>query len=89
MTKKSGAQIDLLFDREDGMISLCEIKYNAKKFSIDKAYAAELANKIKVFEANFKTSKQINMVMLTSFGLKPSIWAESLIADAVTLKDLF
>ena len=45
-----GAQIDLLFDREDKTITVCEIKYSAQPFIIDKQYAKELLNKIKIFQ---------------------------------------
>jgi hypothetical protein len=40
-----GAQIDLLVDRRDFCISICEIKFSESIFTIDKAYAAELAQK--------------------------------------------
>ena len=46
--KANGAQIDLLFDRDDGVITLCEIKFSDKAFTIDKDYAKTLANKVEV-----------------------------------------
>jgi AAA+ ATPase superfamily predicted ATPase len=88
-TKQRGAQIDLLFDRRDDVITLCEIKYSINKFSIDKDYASILANKIKIFTNHFKTNKQITMAMITTMGLKKSIWTEDLITNEVTLSDLF
>ncbi len=54
----SGAQIDLLFDRTDEAISLCEIKYTEKPFLIDKAYANELMSKIDVFKKITGTIKR-------------------------------
>ena len=61
-----GAQIDLLFDRDDNAISLCEIKYTDKPFVIDKQYAKMLLNKKLVFEKRTKTNKQIFIVMIKS-----------------------
>lgn len=84
-----GAQIDLLFDREDGIITLCEIKYSENMFSVDKDYAKVLKNKIEIFSAHFKTHKQIFMALVTTVGLKSSIWSEDLIQSTVTLDDLF
>ena len=46
---QNGAQIDLLFDRRDDSITLCEIKYTSKPFLIDKAYAQNIENKIQIF----------------------------------------
>ncbi len=88
-SKEMGAQIDLLFDREDGIITLCEIKYSENMFSVDKDYAKVLKNKIEIFSAHFKTHKQIFMALVTTVGLKSSIWSEDLIQSTVTLDDLF
>src|SRR5262249_38225205 len=35
-SQEQGAQIDLLFDRDDDSITICEIKYTQEPFSIDK-----------------------------------------------------
>lgn len=86
---EEGVQIDLLFDREDGCITLSEIKYSENPFVIEKAYAKILMRKLDVFEKRQKTSKQIFLVLITSSGLKPSLWANELVQQQVTLEDLF
>lgn len=86
---REGAQIDLLFDRQDGVITLCEIKYSEKPFIIDKDYAKKLMQKIAIFETHSKTSKQIFLAFITTMGLKPSIWPEELVQKQVTLEELF
>jgi AAA+ ATPase superfamily predicted ATPase len=83
-----GAQIDLLFDRADDTITLCEIKYSHQPFIIDKAYAKTLAQKIAVFEQNFNTPKHVRCALITTFGLKPNIWSEDLVDQVITLEDL-
>lgn len=85
----TGAQIDLLFDRADGIISLCEIKHSENIFSVDKSYAKVLKNKIEVFEKHFPTKKQIFLTLITTMGAKSTIWSEEIIHNQVTLKDLF
>lgn len=60
--KSEGAQIDLLFDRDDGVITLCEIKYCQNAFEINKKYAAELERKMKVFKEQSKNTKQLFFV---------------------------
>lgn len=83
-----GAQIDLLFDRKDGVITLCEIKYTNNPFVIDKTFAVNLANKIEVFKQKTRTKKQIFMVMISANGLKKTIYSEEMITGLVTLDDL-
>lgn len=46
---ETGARIDLLFDRMDDAITICEIKYSEQPFIIDKEYAKNLRNKCAVF----------------------------------------
>lgn len=84
-----GAQIDLLFDRLDGAITLCEIKYSDKLFAIDKSYAQEIVKKMEVFKKHTKTEKQLFFSMITTMGLKSTMYSEELISSEVTLDDLF
>jgi len=88
-SKTDGAQIDLLFDRDDNAISLFEIKYTNTAFSIDKDYAKALSRKIDVFEGQTLTKKQVMLVMITANGLKQTLWSEDLISAVVILDDLF
>jgi uncharacterized protein len=68
--RSESAQIDLLFDRDDDVITLCEIKYCQEPFEIDSKYAAELEKKELIFKAHYKTNKQIFLSMITANGLK-------------------
>lgn len=88
-SKDFGAQVDLLFDRQDDAITMCEIKYAAKLFSLDKTGAKKLINKLEVFQKQTKTRKQLFLVMLTTLGLKRNIWSEDLIDADIKLQDLF
>lgn len=87
--KEDGAQIGLLFDRQDGAISICEIKYSSKVFNLDKDYAKKLLQKIDVFQKQTKTKKQLFLVFVTTLGLKRNVWSEDLVHDVVALEDLF
>jgi AAA+ ATPase superfamily predicted ATPase len=85
----SGAQIDLVFDRPDNIVNLCEIKYCNLPFVIDKKYADHLINREKIYCKATKTNKQIFHSMIASGGLKKTIHSEEMIASYVTLTDLF
>ncbi|MFI4957235.1 MAG: ATP-binding protein [Gammaproteobacteria bacterium] len=88
-SQEQGAQIDLLFDRNDDSITLCEIKYTEKPYAIDKQYAQRLQQKIDVFKKVTRTRKNIFLAMITSSGLKDTIYSEEMIQGIVTLNDLF
>ena len=84
----NGAQIDLLIDRRDRAINLCEIKFYSGEFSIDKSYSLNLRNKVDAFRSSTKTHKALVPTMITTFGLKPNMYS-GIIQQEVTLDDLF
>lgn len=72
---KDGAQIDLVIDRRDGVINLCEMKFSVNPFIIDKRYDAELRNKVGAFRTETQTKKSVFLTMLTTFGLQDNSYA--------------
>ena len=86
---QSGTQIDLLFDRNDDAITLCEIKYSAYPFIIDKGYAKNLLNKKEIFIKVTGTKKKIFMAMIASNGVKNNFYADDLLSAIITLRHLF
>jgi len=88
-SSESGAQIDLLFDRNDDTITVCEIKYTEKPYSIDKSYAQRLKQKIDVFKQISRTRKNIVLAMIAASGLKNNIYSEELVYRFATMEDLF
>ncbi|MCX2478184.1 ATP-binding protein [Pedobacter sp. MC2016-15] len=85
----AGAQIDLLIDRADFCINICEMKFSTTEFSINKKYADELKSKADVFKQETKTSKTIMMVMITTFGVQNNSYKIGLIQNEVTMSLLF
>jgi hypothetical protein len=84
-----GAQIDLLFDRPDGSITVCEIKCSDKPFAIDKTYAQVLNQKMEIFRKQTRTKKQLFLSMVTTCGLQPTMYSEEMVASEASLEDLF
>lgn len=85
---KQGAQIDLLFDRPDDAITICEIKYTNQPFKLTKDYIDNLQQKINVFKTKTGTRKQIFIVLISANGLKNNYYADDMISQIVTLHDL-
>lgn len=83
------AQVDLVIDRRDQVINLCEMKFSLTAFNIDKRYAEELRTKISVFKAATKTQKAIFLTLITTFGLQQSSSAMGLVQNDLTMDILF
>jgi AAA+ ATPase superfamily predicted ATPase len=85
---KEGAQIDLLIDRNDSVINVCEIKYANSTFAIDKQYDKTLRNKKGAFIHESKSKKAIHLTMITTYGTKQNeYWGN--IQSEVKMDDLF
>lgn len=84
-----GAQIDLLFDRADGVVTLCELKHTDRAFVVTKAYARQLAHKIRVFETQTRTRKDVQLALITTHGLRRNIWTEELVTQDLAAADIF
>ncbi len=87
--QEQGVQIDLLLDRDDGVINIIEIKYAQKPFRITKQYATQLGNKIDVFRERLNVKKEIYLTMITVAGLLPNEYADALVSNEVILSDFF
>jgi len=83
-----GAQIDLVIDRRDRIIDLCEIKYCESEYAIDKDYDKDLRNKIETFRSETKTKKALHLVFITTYGLKHGMYS-GIAQSEVTADDLF
>jgi hypothetical protein len=83
-----GAQIDLILDRRDKTINLCEMKYAGDPYAIDASYAATLRHKKEVFRAETGTPKDLHTTLITPYGVQPGQNTD-VVASQVTLDDLF
>jgi hypothetical protein len=83
-----GAQVDLLIDRADRVINICEIKFAKDPFEIDRSYNLALREKIEVFRNETKTRKALHLTMITTYGVKPGKYA-SLVQSEVNMDKLF
>lgn len=84
-----GAQIDLLIDRADNCINLCEMKYSGAEFVINKSYAGQLRHKRNLFRARTGTQKTIFITMVTTCGTAQNRYHDELVDQQVVLDDLF
>ena len=74
--KEGGAQIDLLIDRADDVINLCEMKCTDKEFEISTKYRDDLINKLDTFIDEVNPKKAIHITLITSNGFKRNEYAD-------------
>ena len=86
---EKGAQIDLVIDRQDMCINLCEMKYSLTEFTIDKKYAEELNLKRRIFLAKTGTKKTAFITMLTTFGVNENGHYLSTVQNQLSMDCLF
>jgi hypothetical protein len=84
-----GAQIDLVIDRRDHVITVCEMKYSIQPFNIDKKYSAELQTKLDRFRTETSTRKSVFLAMVTTFGIAPGKYSLGLVQNDLTMDCLF
>jgi len=83
-----GAQIDLVIDRSDRIINLCEMKFSSNKYTIDRAYSLRLREKRDAFLAETGTRKAAHSTLVTTFGLKRNNYSAEVLFQ-ITMTDLF
>ena len=83
-----GVQIDLLIDRNDDVINLCEMKYSKDEYQIDGDEDQWLRRRVSTFQRETGTKKAIHLTMITTYGIQPGGYADD-IQSQVTMDDLF
>lgn len=87
-TSENGSQIDLLIERADRIINLCEIKYSTTPYSIDKSEEMKLRIRQSDFAEETGTKYAIFPTMITTYGIRKNAYSGYIQAE-VTLDDLF
>ena len=87
-TQHKGTQIDLVIDRRDETVNLCECKFSIDTYSISQDYAERLNSRKETFRAVTGTRKSLHTTMITTYGLKHNKYSET-IQREVTMDDLF
>ncbi len=84
-----GIQIDLLIDRADSVINLCEIKFSNSNFKLTPAYKKSLRERVDTFTAITATRKSVFTTLITTYGLNNADTHLDVIQNVLTLDDLF
>jgi AAA+ ATPase superfamily predicted ATPase len=85
----NGAQIDLLIDRKDNWINICEMKFYNSEYVIDKSEYQKLRDKIQRFTEQTASKATIALTLITTFGVKNNEYAQDIVNDYLKADLLF
>lgn len=83
------AQVDLLIDRDDNVMNLCEMKFYNAPYTIDKKHYLNLKNKLSELRKETKTRKNIFITMLTTYGIVDNKYSKELVQNTLDINSLF
>lgn len=82
------AQVDLIIERADRKVNLCEIKYSSTKYLIRKAESEKMQNRIASFKEETAYPYAVWLTMITPYGLAESMYNNKVV-KSITIDDLF
>lgn len=85
---ENGAQIDIIIDRADNVINLCEVKYSTDLYCLDKEEFLKIQNRINTFKDVTATRSSIIPTMITTFGMSDGMYSDQIIAK-IDMNSLF
>ena len=83
-----GGQIDLVIERSDRNVNLCEMKFYSSEVSLEQKENLKLRNRKDSFKEKFKVKGQVFLTLVTTFGLKYGTWS-GVYSQTLTLDELF
>lgn len=85
---EKGFQIDMLIDRKDDVINICEMKFYADEYSISADYAKKLRTKKEGLKTVSKTKKVVHITFITTYGVLENKYKIDLVDNDFTI-DIF
>lgn len=87
--KHKGTQIDLIIDRADHCINLCEIKFYNNHYQMTKLDVERLNHKREIFQQVTQTQKTLFITLITSYGAIENDFYHQAVDGQIKLDDLF
>ena len=83
-----GAQIDLLINRADNVVNLCEMKFSGGEYVISKDEESKLRNRIEMLKKTLSPKQTVHLTMITTYGVAYGKHS-GIVQKQVVLDDLF
>ena len=86
--EKEGTQIDLLINRKDNVMNMCEMKFYGEEFTVTKAYERKLAHRQILLSGMVSRRTVIHPVLITTYGLTYNEYSGAFV-HTLTIDDMF
>ena len=83
-----GTQIDMIIERKDNIINMCELKFYNDEVVVDKSYDKVVRNRIRLLEKEISKKYSIHSTLITTFGLKYNEYSNDFV-NVITIDELF
>lgn len=88
MEGQEGMQIDLVINRADRVVNLCEMKFVNTEFEVKKDYEMKLRYRLNWMREHVSKRHNVQMTLITTYGLKYGVHS-GIFQRTVTLDHLF
>ena len=85
--QSDGQQIDLIIDRADNVVNLCEMKFYNTEFKVTKDYYKKLNDRLNTVQEHLPKRKVIHLTLVTTEGLAHNEYS-GIFQRVITLEDL-
>lgn len=83
-----GGQIDLVIDRNDKTMNLCEMKYSRDEYSISEKYAEKIRKRMSMFQKKTRTKKALRCTFITTYGVNGNKHSD-IVDNQIRIYELF
>ncbi len=83
------AQVDMVIDRDDNWVNLCEMKFYNDEYTIDAAYLKRLETKKREYKTDKAGRKGLYITMVTTHGVKSNKYSTAVVDHDLTIDCLF
>ncbi len=87
-TMWEGGQIDLVIDRSDKTMNLCEMKYSRDEYSISEKYAEKIRKRMSMFQKKTRTKKALRCTFITTYGVNGNKHSD-IVDNQIRIDELF
>lgn len=87
--RDDNVQIDMIIERVDRFVNMCEMKFTSKPYTITKAYASQIQARADILKKCIKKARVIQPILITSCGVKENDYYINNFVNNLTISDLF
>ena len=84
---QEGVQIDLIIDRADDVVNVCEMKFCKSEYIVTKAYSEKITHRIEVLE-KMMPSKTFHPTLVSAAPVRRNEYSDTFLSQ-ITIDDLF